>query len=1177
MKALFRIGLFSLTTLLMIGPVRALDFEWTGASGSWSDAANWNHPFPPGGSDRILLSPLSSGGAIVVDVGGSQLINRFLHNGAQGSYTFGTTPGGDTISTFLGLGDLLLNQTSGQSLTINANLLLGGNGLQRFNSHNPGTNSGQIIVNGDVRPADSATGLMPLVLTTSNNATGPWVVVNGVIADGPAATIALVAGREATAAGTVIANYSGQVAVTGLNTFTGPTRVTGGILTFNSIANVGGPANALGQPALADSAILLGSTAGNGISGRLRYVGTGHTSNRVITLAGLDNASQVIESSGTGPLVLTGGVANPANGQTLVLTGSNTGNNTLGGTIEPGVGSDITSLVKQGAGKWIISGNSPALDGNLTVQAGELVLSGSIGTATTAAGVLSVSSGATVVLDGGFHNTRDLNVTAGGTFDFRSGELRISAGTAAGGSGSFAIGTNGVGTMRLTGGTGSFGNITIDGPDDTLAISAGGAYAFSQINNLNGGTLLFTGGTVNLATAGQGLTTGAGSITGSITGPGGITKIGPGTLQVGFSATNYSGKTNINQGVLEVTAAGRLSDASTVNVAAGGTLRLLTSVADAIFGLEGAGHVDLGDATLVIGNSMAPGTTGGVGIFTGTMSDGPGPAEGDLEKRGSGTFTMAGTATYSGFTQVLDGTMIVTGSITGTSAVRLPDGPVGSSQTLRLAGGTIVTSGNVTADQAGAVLDIVSGSLTASRIDVVAGTAYNTTFNWNAGHIRLTNPTGVNVGVAPGIDQPFQNSLTLGAGRTLEIDATTTVGANGTLTLAGGTLVTGNLANTSGGNFAFNTGTLRMTQDQTVSAAFAAAADLDSLIGANRTFEVDGTATIETPLVLVGGTLRLGTVVNPQHLILHSGLFEVTGSDLAIAASTMLNVSGGMTVNVTAGGLDNAGQLNTIGGTVQFAGPSTNQTGGEINAINAALSFPGGLTNNGKLNLINTTVDGNVTSGAGGSAALVGSNSFGDNLTLNGASTLFIDIAGAAPGEFDVVTVGGTATLDGVLSVTLTGGFVPSLGAQFEVLSASQIIDQGLTLGGPAAGLFTMTIGATGVILQAGPGLTGDYNGDGRVDAGDYTVWRNHVGQTGGLANDPIGGVIGAAHYLQWKDHYGQSILSSAVNSAPQQVPEPQAWAMLALAVAIQVARARGRVPDKRRVPGVRLRQWLST
>ena len=56
--------------------------------------------------------------------------------------------------------------------------------------------------------------------------------------------------------------------------------------------------------------------------------------------------------------------------------------------------------------------------------------------------------------------------------------------------------------------------------------------------------------------------------------------------------------------------------------------------------------------------------------------------------------------------------------------------------------------------------------------------------------------------------------------------------------------------------------------------------------------------------------------------------------------------------------------------------------------------------------------------------------------------------------------------------------------------------------------------------------LTGDFNGDNVVDAADYTVWRNSLGQTGGrLAADADGdGVVGMSDYALWKSHYGNSI-----------------------------------------------------
>jgi hypothetical protein len=66
--------------------------------------------------------------------------------------------------------------------------------------------------------------------------------------------------------------------------------------------------------------------------------------------------------------------------------------------------------------------------------------------------------------------------------------------------------------------------------------------------------------------------------------------------------------------------------------------------------------------------------------------------------------------------------------------------------------------------------------------------------------------------------------------------------------------------------------------------------------------------------------------------------------------------------------------------------------------------------------------------------------------------------------------------------------------------------------------------------------LPGDYNGNGTVDAADYTVWRNNVGSSTTLPNDPIGGVIGQDQYDQWKANFGMGG-GGALAGGP--VPEP--------------------------------------
>ncbi len=74
--------------------------------------------------------------------------------------------------------------------------------------------------------------------------------------------------------------------------------------------------------------------------------------------------------------------------------------------------------------------------------------------------------------------------------------------------------------------------------------------------------------------------------------------------------------------------------------------------------------------------------------------------------------------------------------------------------------------------------------------------------------------------------------------------------------------------------------------------------------------------------------------------------------------------------------------------------------------------------------------------------------------------------------------------------------------------------------------------------------LDGDYNGDGVVDAADYIVWRNDLGQSITLPNDTTPGTITAADYDVWRSNFGnQAGSGSSVVSA--EIPEPNWFSML--------------------------------
>jgi Type I phosphodiesterase / nucleotide pyrophosphatase len=64
--------------------------------------------------------------------------------------------------------------------------------------------------------------------------------------------------------------------------------------------------------------------------------------------------------------------------------------------------------------------------------------------------------------------------------------------------------------------------------------------------------------------------------------------------------------------------------------------------------------------------------------------------------------------------------------------------------------------------------------------------------------------------------------------------------------------------------------------------------------------------------------------------------------------------------------------------------------------------------------------------------------------------------------------------------------------------------------------------------------LVGDYNGDGAIDAADYTVWRDTQGSTTDLRADGDGnGAVDEADFKLWRSHFGGGKAVEAVPSSP--------------------------------------------
>ena len=93
---------------------------------------------------------------------------------------------------------------------------------------------------------------------------------------------------------------------------------------------------------------------------------------------------------------------------------------------------------------------------------------------------------------------------------------------------------------------------------------------------------------------------------------------------------------------------------------------------------------------------------------------------------------------------------------------------------------------------------------------------------------------------------------------------------------------------------------------------------------------------------------------------------------------------------------------------------------------------------------------------------------------------------------------------------------------------------------------------------SAAPLLVGDYNGNNVVDAADYTVWRNSLGTTNILPNDPIGGTIGPDQYNNWKSNFGMTRGGGSGIAVGSAVPEPgTTWFCLLASVGAACVRRR--------------------
>ncbi|MEX2318085.1 MAG: trypsin-like serine protease [Pirellulales bacterium] len=310
----------------------------------------------------------------------------------------------------------------------------------------------------------------------------------------------------------------------------------------------------------------------------------------------------------------------------------------------------------------------------------------------------------------------------------------------------------------------------------------------------------------------------------------------------------------------------------------------------------------------------------------------------------------------------------------------------------------------------------------------------------------------------------------------------------------------------------------------------------------------DGTATFASRITVgaIGnGRMEVsnnGSVAGPELVLARDSgaLGEVfqSGGRVIISGNTHLTMSSNATANYHLSG----GELSVVGA-INF-GPGTANFDFTDGTLHVG-TFNGDLTNNG-----GTLAPGNST----------GLTTVEGDYTQT-AGTLQIELDSS---NSDTLVVNGNLTVGGALDVLLLGGYMPTSGAQFDIVDWSGALANTFTsLNLPSlTGSLTWNTSelyTEGVLSVSGPVTTangGDYNNDGIVNAADYTVWRNHLGQFFQLHDEGENastGFVDRLDYNVWKANFGLFSNKFAFTDAGNgpAVPEPASWMIAVCALTV--------------------------